>query len=173
MLDSAPNTGEMSPMHCEKIFALREKNPHWTRRHIAAQLGIPTADVDTCVESLYERPPMKLERIVRAKRHSFLQGTAYRTFTQIDWPSAFQWEELRDKLVAHPFCYITGASIDLLDRASYSLDHIIPVALGGDASLANCGPVTRAINRAKHHMPLDDFIELCRSVVRYQDRKTG
>lgn len=74
-------------------------------------------------------------------------------------------ENVIAKFGDQPKCYLTGTPIDLSQRDTYALDHIIPLARGGDSSLANCGLTTRQANQAKHDMTKEEFVILCQSVL--------
>jgi 5-methylcytosine-specific restriction endonuclease McrA len=79
----------------------------------------------------------------------------------------FKTLDILDKIGKNPVCYITGEKIDLLDYGSYHLDHMIPIAKGGENSLDNLNIATRNANFAKSDMLLDEFIELCEKVLKY------
>lgn len=83
----------------------------------------------------------------------------------------FSWEDVLSLYGEKTTCYLTGIEIDLSKPRTYEFDHIVPRALGGTNSLSNLGIATRASNRAKGHMPLDEFISLCRLVVSVADSK--
>jgi 5-methylcytosine-specific restriction endonuclease McrA len=79
----------------------------------------------------------------------------------------FTEKELLKKIGENPKCYLTGKSIDLLDSKSYQLDHIIPRSKGGPNSLDNCQIACKEANYAKGNLMLDEFFELCKSVLKY------
>jgi hypothetical protein len=83
----------------------------------------------------------------------------------------FNEEKLIEKIGNEPKCYLTGRSISLDDSRSYHLDHIIPKSRGGDNSLENCEIACREANQAKNDMSYNDFVQLCREVVAYDDLK--
>src|ERR1035441_7591362 len=58
-------------------------------------------------------------------------------------------ENVIAKFGSTPQCYLTGVPIDLQQRDTYELDHILPISRGGNSSLLNCGLATRKANRAK------------------------
>lgn len=58
-------------------------------------------------------------------------------------------------------CYLTGRDIDLNQPESYRLDHVQPVAKGGDNSLDNLGIVCPQANAAKSDMTIEEFVQLC------------
>jgi 5-methylcytosine-specific restriction endonuclease McrA len=65
-------------------------------------------------------------------------------------------------------CAMTGIELKPEDA---NLDHIIPVAAGGDHSMGNVQIVHRVINQMKSTLRKDAFIEWCRRVVAYADRR--
>ena len=77
----------------------------------------------------------------------------------------FGLQTLLSDIGTDPVCYITGSKIDLEETSSYHLDHKIPKCRGGDNSLDNCGLVLSDVNFAKHKMSLEDFVEMCKTVV--------
>lgn len=62
-------------------------------------------------------------------------------------------------------CAISGRE---LTPQTASLDHIVPLARGGEHGVDNIWVVDQHINSAKGTMTLDEFVAMCRDVVRYQ-----
>ena len=60
-------------------------------------------------------------------------------------------------------CALTGWE---LTPDNFSLDHILPVASGGTDDIGNLQAVRSDANAAKGQMTNDDFIAMCRAVVR-------
>lgn len=60
-------------------------------------------------------------------------------------------------------CAYTG---DLLTPDEVGADHVIPISKGGPHQIENIALVTQAVNTAKGTMTLDEFISMCRKVVR-------
>lgn len=78
-------------------------------------------------------------------------------------------KELRNLIDRQQYrCALTGMELepDIADA-----DHIIPVSRGGDHSIENVQVVHRDVNQAKGTMTNDEFIQLCRKVVTWADRK--
>lgn len=74
--------------------------------------------------------------------------------------------ELRQILKAQNYrCALTN---EILTAENLSLDHIVPIAEGGDFSAANCQLVTADVNRAKNTMREDAFIAMCERVAAYR-----
>jgi len=59
-------------------------------------------------------------------------------------------------------CAMTGRS---LSPETASLDHIVPVRLGGGHVVENVQVLHKDVNRAKSTLTNDEFIRLCRDVV--------
>lgn len=64
-------------------------------------------------------------------------------------------------------CALTN---EILTAENLSLDHIVPLAAGGDFSASNCQLVTAEVNRAKNTMRMSEFIELCKKVALHAER---
>lgn len=71
-----------------------------------------------------------------------------------------------DKIINNPICYLTGRKINLSESKSYQLDHIIPTCKGGDNSLENMGLTCKEANEAKSGLLKDDFIKLCKEIIK-------
>ena len=65
-------------------------------------------------------------------------------------------------------CAMTGRQ---LTPQTSSLDHIIPVSRGRQHSINNAQVLHKDVNRAKGVLTNEQFIQLCREVVAYADRK--
>lgn len=61
-------------------------------------------------------------------------------------------------------CALTGRR---LDPNTASLDHIVPVRSGGQHVIENAQVLHRDVNKAKTTMTNDEFVQLCREVVRH------
>jgi 5-methylcytosine-specific restriction endonuclease McrA len=81
----------------------------------------------------------------------------------------FTVDELRKYIGETPTCYLTGRKIDLLDTKSFALDHFIPVSKGGKNELSNLRISCSQANYAKTDMLYDEFVQLCREVVKKYD----
>lgn len=69
----------------------------------------------------------------------------------------FTNKELREKLEANPYCYLSGKKIDLMDSKQYSLDHIVPLSKGGTSDIENCGLASFDANQMKSNFMLDEY----------------
>ena len=58
-------------------------------------------------------------------------------------------------------CALSGAALTPDDA---ELDHIIPIANGGDNAIENIQIVTKQINRMKGSMDNEQFVEMCKRV---------
>jgi 5-methylcytosine-specific restriction endonuclease McrA len=63
-------------------------------------------------------------------------------------------------------CALSGRQ---LTPESATIDHIVPLARDGEHCLANLWVVQAAINKAKNTMTCDEFLAMCRDVVRFAD----
>jgi 5-methylcytosine-specific restriction endonuclease McrA len=61
-------------------------------------------------------------------------------------------------------CALTGLP---LTPDNFALDHIVPVKQGGAFDIKNAQMVLKTVNRAKHTMSQQDFIQMCRNVAAY------
>lgn len=61
-------------------------------------------------------------------------------------------------------CALTGRR---LTPDVASLDHIIPVRHGGKHAIENTQVLHKDVNRAKSTMSIEEFVQLCREVVRH------
>ncbi|MCA8985828.1 MAG: HNH endonuclease signature motif containing protein [Planctomycetaceae bacterium] len=77
-------------------------------------------------------------------------------------------QEVHDLLVRQDFrCALTG---EPLDPADASMDHILAVSRGGPHTIENAQILRRDVNRAKGTLTNEEFIALCRAVVRHVDK---
>lgn len=161
----------------EKILQIKKENPTWGYQKIADVVGCAK---NTVKYYLHPEEAQKSKNRVKNNRRT-LNGILKRKKDQFQMigerisfgkcksreriPSSFSSQELKDKILNSPFCYLTGEKIDLLSRKSYELDHIIPRAKGGNNSLLNCGLASRNANRAKADMTQEEFIDLCQKIL--------
>jgi 5-methylcytosine-specific restriction endonuclease McrA len=79
----------------------------------------------------------------------------------------FSIDDFIQKIGEHPKCYLSGAPIDLTDKKSWSMDHIIPRSRGGSNDLDNAGICNSMINLSKNSMLVDEFLEMCKLVLEF------
>lgn len=76
---------------------------------------------------------------------------------------------IRELLTSQNYlCYLSGRELTPLTA---SLDHKDPISKGGSHDMDNIGIVDYRVNLAKGTLTIDEFIEMCRDVVRHQDAK--
>lgn len=79
---------------------------------------------------------------------------------------SFTLAELKAKIGDNPRCYLTGEPIDLSKPNTYCFDHIIPRCRGGTNKLDNLGLSTIVANYCKYTMTYDEFIAICKQVIK-------
>lgn len=82
----------------------------------------------------------------------------------------FNVNDIIDKFGDNPKCYLTGEEIDIHKPRTYEFDHIIPKSRGGTNTLDNLGICTKQANRAKNDMTPDEFVNLCKLVVKHNTK---
>jgi hypothetical protein len=110
----------------------------------------------------------KIDHFIRPKVHNYKRARCnFRTTGRFNYSSAYK------KIIENPVCYLTGRKIDLSNSRSYELDHIESASKGRsdyskkyvlNNTLKNMGLLSRDVNRAKHDLSVDDFIQLCKEV---------
>lgn len=85
----------------------------------------------------------------------------------------FTWRDVIAKFSWHTHCYLTGEPINLREPKSYEFDHKIPYSKGGSCEIDNLGIATKKSNQAKKDMTLEEFVELCKSVLEHQGYKVS
>ena len=74
--------------------------------------------------------------------------------------------DLRELLRQQKFrCALSG---EILTPTNFALDHIIPIANGGEFTVTNSQLVLKTVNRAKNTMNEQEFIEMCRKVATHR-----
>lgn len=102
----------------------------------------------------------------RTKEAKSLKNRVHKFYQYSDTDKQnFSLKDLKEKIGENPICYLTGKPINLDDPQSYELDHIIPVSRGGDNSLENCNICLTNANRSKERMILEEYLELCKTVL--------
>ena len=64
-------------------------------------------------------------------------------------------------------CYLSGREVDLDSASSFHFDHIVPKSKGGTNELDNLGVCTPEVNVAKGDLSVEEFIELCKDVLKH------
>lgn len=86
-------------------------------------------------------------------------------------PEAIKASDLRRLLESQGYsCALTG---ELLTPETATLDHIVPLARGGDHALENLWVLHARVNTAKGTMLVEEFLEMCRQAVGLADRKAS
>ena len=66
----------------------------------------------------------------------------------------------------HYRCALTGRK---LTPQTAAIDHIVPVRFGGEHLIENTQVLHKDVNRAKGSLTSEEFVRLCREVVRWCD----
>lgn len=77
------------------------------------------------------------------------------------------YKDIVSKYGSTTSCYLTGRAVNLADPSTYTFDHKVAVASGGEATLDNLGIACSAANLAKHTMSVPEFIQLCKEVLEH------
>ena len=56
-----------------------------------------------------------------------------------------------------------------LEPEDANLDHIVPIAAGGDHVMSNVQVVHWVVNQMKSTLPADTFVDWCRKIVAFSD----
>lgn len=83
----------------------------------------------------------------------------------------FKLKDLIEKIGSDPRCYWTGRKIDLKNRRSYNLDHLIPKSRGGDNSLENCVLACREANQGHSDSLPEEYINTCCEVAFHRGKQ--
>jgi len=81
----------------------------------------------------------------------------------------FTIQDVIQKFGENPTCYLTGVPLDIYKPRDYAFDHMIPISRGGESTIENLNLCTKQVNMAKSDLTPDEFIALCRSVVKTAD----
>jgi CRISPR/Cas system Type II protein with McrA/HNH and RuvC-like nuclease domain len=79
----------------------------------------------------------------------------------------FYLNDVLNKFGIETMCYLSGIKINLLTDTNYSLDHITAASRGGDNSLENMGILNGTVNKMKHNLTIDEFLNLCKRILEH------
>lgn len=116
------------------------------------------------VEKKHYKESKELLQSLHARRYGFLGKVK-------ENEKRFSFYEFRDYLIKNNFCYLTGEIINIEEKDSYEIDHIIPKSKNGERTLNNLGLLSKKINQAKKDMDLFEFIDLCNKVSKFTKSK--
>jgi len=105
------------------------------------------------------KSPAQKRKSITQKAHQFQQSMT------------FNFKDVHSKYGDHFPCALTGRPLDWDNPEDYQYDHIVPVASGGDNTLANLQILCTEANQAKGHLTDEEFIDLCKEVVQNQGYK--
>lgn len=168
----------------EKVMALKAANPSWGYGRIASAAGVSKSvvkyhlDAKARDDTRRRGKRRRLENVVDSKVQRFrakkllrdrVRGFQRRIRGKLGQAKLahFTYKDVLRKLGANPVCYLTGTSIDLTSPKTYSFDHVVPAARGGSNTLKNLGILRSDVNRMKHDLTPDEFIQVCLEIARY------
>jgi CRISPR/Cas system Type II protein with McrA/HNH and RuvC-like nuclease domain len=76
-------------------------------------------------------------------------------------------EYLKDELDNK--CYLSGRELDFNNIENIHFDHKVPKSKGGNNNLDNLGICTKEANQSKSDLSIDEYLELCKDVLEYND----
>ena len=108
-----------------------------------------------------------INKIINVKRNQFsiIGSKAERVASGDKRVYMFTNQELKQKILDNPFCYLTGDEFDPMDSQAWSLDHILPKSRGGTNELTNAGQTIKLANQMKSDMTVDEMIDMCKKVL--------
>jgi len=104
------------------------------------------------------------------KKRSKGTGKARTTWRIHNVSKNYTCKDVVDKIGSSPICYLTGRKINLNNPKEYSLDHLIPIAMGGTNDLDNLEVCCTEANHAKAGLSLEDFYTLCEEILAWRDK---
>lgn len=157
----------------EKILELRQQGKTYT--DIQNILGCSRGTISYhCGPGQKEKSKLRqkknrrsVESIVKRKVDLFLSRT--KDFRLKYLKRGEEHNLMVNKIISNPICYLTGTLIDLSKPNTYSLDHIIPFYISEDNSVNNLGLTTKNANASKAHLTVDEYINLCKKVIKYNE----
>jgi hypothetical protein len=149
-----------------------QKEKYKTRLRINRSKRHPlVSKIESFIYDRYCKPIQKNNHIHTLNRNLKLRIESFSTINKEYAGMAFTIKDFLDKVGDNPKCALTGKPIDLMKPRTYQLDHIIPRSRGGENTLSNCQLVCKEVNLAKHTLNSEEFVQLCRDVINYQDNK--
>lgn len=104
------------------------------------------------------------QRRIGSKNHSsYLKSKSNR----------FNFNDVIKKFGIETYCYLSGEKINLLKDNNYSFDHIIPTSRHGDNSIENLGIVHRRLNRMKNDFMVDELLDWCIKILKFNGYKVN
>lgn len=151
----------------DMIFKLKEKGQR--RRDIIYSLGLTAAQYaylsasDEEVQARKEKSKKYRSKLLVSPLAKLRLNVArFQSKSECNHP--FTAEDVIAKFGENPKCYLTGLPVDYENPSTYQLDHVNPVALGGNSELDNlklCHPV---VNSMKRDLTIEQFVGFCKLI---------
>lgn len=107
---------------------------------------------------------------LKCKSFRFQKNDEFKKYNKLA-EQTFNYKDVIEKFGKNTKCYLTGDEINLITDSDYEFDHIIPKSKGGDSTLENLGILKSIVNRMKHSLSPEEFIEVCIKVLKYNGYK--
>jgi 5-methylcytosine-specific restriction endonuclease McrA len=165
----------------ERILAAKQAHPSWGYKRIADHTGLTKGQAAYALSKTrrdgvrrrtkQRRALLPLEHRVDAFIHKKSIRSKADDFQRRVGPKlgsrkiVFSYHDVLKKLGPEPTCYLTGRKLDWKQPSSYAFDHIVPAARGGTNELDNLGILCKRVNKMKHDLLPEEFIDLCKEVL--------
>lgn len=151
----------------KQIHELRSKE-NASYKTISAKLGcsISTVSYALCGDQKTKAANRRQKRRNNPENVLALKLETFRGRNSIK-SAPFKTEDVLRLVGKEPKCYLSGIPVDLGDRKSYQLDHVIPTSKGGTNDLTNLGIASTEVNKMKSDLHVDEFLNMCKKILEY------
>lgn len=160
----------------EKILTLRKEGKSY--REIKKILNCSSSTIsyhcgkDQKIKS-YERlkksrtkPNVQINYILNRRYKNIAVRDERKGIKKYREPLNFSLKDFKKHILNHPYCYLTGEKIDFINVNSWQIDHIKPRSKKGLTELSNLKPVLKKANNAKSDLEIEEFLELCKTILK-------
>jgi 5-methylcytosine-specific restriction endonuclease McrA len=160
----------MTELH-QKIHKLRSEN-NASYKTISATLGcsISTVSYALCGDQKIKAADRRKKRRDNPENVLALKLETFRGRNSIK-SAPFKTEDVLRLIGKEPKCYLSGIPVDLSNRKSYQLDHVVPTSKGGSNDLTNLGVAATDVNKMKSDLSVDEFLGMCKKILDYNGYK--